>query len=68
MVEGLVDECKDVVVVILVLWCGGIARDECRDDVDDGRGVKVETPTLLLGLEMGFGGCVGRGGVGGALL
>lgn len=45
-----------------------IPGDECRDGVDDGRVVKVETPALLLWLEKGLGGGVGRGVAGGAPL
>ena len=54
-------------VVLLVLW-GMVSGDECGDDIDDGRGVKVETAELLLWLENGLGGGVGRGRAGGALL
>lgn len=55
VIEGLVYEGREDTVVVLILWGGVVTRDERRDDLYDGRGVKVETATLLLGLEMGFG-------------
>lgn len=66
--EGLANEGGEEVVVISFPWGGMVSGDECRDDVDDGRGVKVETAALLLGLDLGLGGGVGCGGVWGALL
>lgn len=66
VVEGLVDKGgKDAGVGVPVLWGGEICGDECGNDVDDGRGVKVEAPALLLGLEVGLCGSVWCGGVGG---
>jgi hypothetical protein len=68
VVEDPANKSKEVVVEIFILWGGMLSGDECRDDVHDGRGVEVETPALLLWLENGLGGGVGRGRAGGALL